>query len=265
MALSGKTEGKVAGATAPKTTGAPIPAPTPAKVGGDSARKDKMDAFKAAGHASIASMSEDQKAALGSGSGKLKFLHPLGDPQSSSTRTQNKESGIKTHVVVGYSYEVLEDIEVPTCKMTSATIGDILQAEKDEWRLAKKGEVINLTLLENGLLLSTNELSGRVTGGGMGVTLEPKASDSRLYMLPTMKKDKGSIKENMVLIGDNITGENGRTTYKCKDEYAEKFGILFTKKPVSRRGAASQETINNAIVNAQSFKAMWAAKGFGRE
>ena len=235
MALS-----KVAGATAeaPKTATAP-------QVGGaTTATKASSDheAFRAKGASLRQAKSAEEKAIEGSKSDKVVFIGCLGDPNKPQPRREGKED-VPSIVVVGYKFKALEDMMVPHAplKQNFKTLMDVEDMTEVP---VKAGEEFNLNVFETGALISRPEFAGRFTGEGNSVSITIKFSKSRTEPMPVLKRDgKGSIKETMFEVADmipNPSDPNGKGTPKVKDEYADKFGVLYTKRKAGKTGSTAK-------------------------
>lgn len=115
----------------------------------------------AAAQASAAPVDE----ALGSKSGTIEFIAPLGDPSKDDV-TQVGDQKIVTPTIVGYRFRALVDMEVPECGTDSDLKSNPMSFKNiDGKKAVKAGETFDLTRFETGLLLSPAEFNGRVTGG----------------------------------------------------------------------------------------------------
>lgn len=263
MAISDalKDNGKAAQATpAPAPATNPGPAPqAKAKAGGDA----KIEALKAKGAKIRQEMSEDQRAVEGSKSDKVEFLFPLGNPAKKQNRLENNVN-IPSYEVVGCKIKVLEDMVVPVAPL-KADWKELVDVEDYTEKPVHAGEEVSLTLAEAAIMLSQPEFSGRWTGGPVGVFLGAKSAKNRGAVLPTLNRiGKGSVKENMELVGEMVGGDGtakGGARCQLKAEYAEQFAPLFAKKTMSKTGAGTvKKTGENQANLAAAMRTMWSKK-----
>lgn len=258
MALSDKIAAAKKGEQAPAPTpaGTPAPAPTPAgKVG-----VSKTEAFKNKGAAIRAQMSDDQKAAEGSKSDKVAFVCALGDPSRKQARVENKTS-VPSYVVVGYKFRALEAMSVPKAPLKQG-MRSILDVEEATERQVAAGEEFHMNIVETAMLISKVEYAGRFTGEGTQVALSVKTSNDREEPLPILTKvGAGSIKENMELIADMVGGdgtEKNRGTAQVKEEYAETFGALYTRRSLQKKSAGAAKKAGEGQADiAAAFRAYY--------
>lgn len=241
-----------------KKTTAPQAPKAPAK-----GSNDKSAAFKESGAAQRAQMTEDQKAMEGSKSDKVAFVCALGDPNRKQARVENGNS-IPSYVVVGYQFKVLEDMTVPYAPI-KADFKSPLDVEAISERQVKAGEVVSLNIVETADFISRIEFAGRFTGEGTGVSLSAKVSNDRPEPLPILVKiGDGSIKENMVLIADMIganDAENIKGTPRIKEEFAEAFGVLYSKKSIGKKSTGANKKAGEGQADiAAAFRALYASK-----
>lgn len=241
------TEQKVATPTATATTG---------KTG----VANKTDAFKAKGATLRSQMSEDQKALEGSKSDKVAFVCALGDPNRKQARVEGKVSK-DSYTVVGYKFKALEDMTVPFAPLR-ADWKTPLDVEVPTEKQVKAGEVFHLNLVETARLISRIEYAGKFTGEGTTVALSVKSSKDRPEPLPILgKAGAGSIKENMELIAvmQGADGNGNKGTPVIKEEYAETFGNLYTKKKISKKSAGATKKAGEAQADiAAAFRDYYA-------
>lgn len=236
MALSKVTEGAVK--TAPATATAP-------SVGATAGKASSHEAFRAKGNSIRKAQSEEERALEGSKSDKVKFVACLGDPNKPQPRREGK-SDEPSFVVVGYQFTALEDMMIPSAplKQNFKTLMDVEDMTEVP---VKAGETFNLNIFETGVLISRPEYAGRFTGEGTAVSITIKFSKSRPEPMPVLKKDtKGSIKIGMVMVADMIPDPRDpemkeiKGTPKVKDEFAEKFGVLYTKRKAGKTGSSTK-------------------------
>lgn len=109
---------------------------------------------------------------LESMSDKIEFIASLGDPSNDDVTTKKQPDGteqkVVTPTIVGYQFKALEDMEIPDCGLTIGFKKDAMNYDPEKMqnkRMAKAGEIINLTPFETALLLSPPEFNGKVCGG----------------------------------------------------------------------------------------------------
>lgn len=223
-------------AKAPATVGAPVPASTGAKTG---AKKDSLNnKFRREGNAIRESEGFD-KTIEGSKSDKVAFVACLGDPSRPQPRKEGKED-IPSFVVVGYALKALEDMMVPKANL-KANFKSLMDVEEMTEVPVKEGETFYVNVFEAGVLIAKAVYAGKFTGEGESVSMSLKFSKDREEPLPVLKKDtKGSIKLNMIEIADMVANPNGgKEIPKIKDEFAEKYAVLYTKRSAGRRGSST--------------------------
>lgn len=235
-------------------------APAPAGSAGKG-NNTKTEAFKARGVALRAQMSDDQKAVEGSKSDKVAFVCALGDPSRKQARVENKTS-VPSYVVVGYKFKALEDMTVPKAPLKQG-MKTILDVEPAADRQVAAGEEFALNIVETAMLISRVEYAGRFSGEGTQVALSVKMAGDREDPLPILNKvGAGSIKENMELIADMVGGdgtEKNRGTAQVKDEYAETFGALYTRRSLTKKSAgAVKKTGEGQADIAAAFRAYYS-------
>lgn len=231
-AKKGKTPA-AAPAPAPAVQGA---APTVKKSKGTS---EKTDKFRATGAAERKMMTEDQKAIEGTKQDKVEFICALGNPSVRQGRREGNET-IPSHKVIGYKFKVLEDCMVPVAKIKE-NYTSYLDTEPITERPAKAGEIIAMNPVEMAQFISKIEYAGKFTGGAIGVGLSAKTSDDRQEPLPVLNRiGKGSVKENMELIGEVVGGDGtvkGGGHVVLKPEYEEMYGMMFRKNSLGKKGS----------------------------
>lgn len=240
--------------------------------------KDDAAKVKAAAEAAAPQIDD---AVLGSKSDKIQFMAPLGDPSRDDITTTEKDGKAVrtvTPTIVGYQFKVLEDMEVPECG-TGDDLKNNPMSFKDPngKRMAKAGEIINLTRFETGMLLSPPEFNARATGGdGIKVVCAyqvtgtrtktgavAKASESSKIPTVSLRALEGSVKDVAmvhVLDCETKTRENG-TTQKIRHikpgfEKWEPLCKSATRKPST--AAATPKTQRNS--GAETFLKIVASK-----
>jgi hypothetical protein len=229
----------------------------PVKANGSS----KTEAFKAAGAAERAKMSEDQKAIEGSKSDKVAFVCALGDPNRKQDRVESKNS-VPSFLVVGYRFKVLEDTTVPFAPY-KVGLKSFTDTEAPTERPVKAGEIVNLNLVETAMFISRLEYAGTFSGEGTTVTLSAKSAQDRPEPLPILnKKGDGSIKEGMDFIADMVgAGEGVKGNPVIKPEYKESFGAIYVKKSITKKSAGvAKKAGEGAMDIAAAFRQLYANK-----
>lgn len=258
MALKDKIEAAKNGQAGGAPGAAPAAAPTPGA--GGKGVNSKTEAFKAKGAALRAQMSDDQKATEGSKSDKVAFVCALGDPSRKQARVENKTS-VPSYVVVGYKFRALEDMTVPHAPLKQG-MRTILDVEEATEKQIPAGQEFHLNIVETAMLISRVEYAGRFSGEGVQVALSVKTSNDREEPLPILNKvGAGSIKENMELIADMVGGdgtEKNRGTAQVKDEYAETFGALYTRRSLQKKSAGATKKAGEGQADiAAAFRAYY--------
>lgn len=222
----------------------------------------KNDQFKASGAKARAQMTEDQKAIEGTKSDKVAFICALGDPNKKQSRKEGKMNK-DSNVVVGYKFKVLEDMEVPNAPL-KADFKNLIDVEPVTMVPVKAGQIVSLNLVETGMFITRVEFAGKFTGEGTEVNISAKHSQNRLEPLPALRNgaNSGSIKANMELIADMVgASETSKGTPKIKDEFAEKFSMLYTKRSAGRKTASGAKKEGESTKDiAAAFRALYAKK-----
>lgn len=222
----------------------------------------KNDQFKATGAAARAQMSEDQKAIEGTKSDKVAFICALGDPNKKQSRKEGKENK-DSNVVVGYKFKILEDMEVPNAPL-KADWKTLIDVEPATMVPVKAGQIVSLNLVETGMFICRTEFAGKFTGEGTEVNISAKHSQNRQEPLPALRNgaSSGSIKANMELIADMVgASDTNKGTPKIKDEFAEKFSMLYTKKSAGKKNAGGSRKEGESTKDiAAAFRALYAKK-----
>lgn len=232
---------------------------TTAKAEGSS----KNQVFTQKGASLRAQMTEDQKAIEGSKSDKVAFICTLGDPNKKQSRKEGKENK-PSFTVVGYKFKVLEDMEVPKAPL-KADFKSFIDVEPPTMVPVKAGTVVVLNLVETGMFISRTEFAGRFTGEGQEVSITAKHSQNRTEPLPVLRQSSGagSIKSNMELIADMVGATaTSKGTPKIKEEFAEVFGVLYTRKSAGKKstGGADRKEGEATKNVAAAFRALYAGK-----
>lgn len=205
--------------------------PATAQTGAKSNTEALHEKFKEQGHAIRESRSAEEKALEGSKSDKVTFIGCLGDPATGQFR-KSKGENVPSYKVVGYRFKALEDMQVPVAKL-KVGFKNPLDTEEITMRNVKANEEFDLNSFETGVLAAQIEYAGRFTGEGTNVSLTVKFSKDRPDPLPVLKALKGSVKENMIMVATNI-GDETKKQWKVKDEFADKFDVLYMKKSAGK-------------------------------
>lgn len=214
-------------------------ASAPTVADAKSQRRAAHDAFVSKGQSILASKSAEEKALEGTKSGTLAFIACLGNPAKSQPRRANGVD-VPSIEVVGYKLKALEDTKVPVANLKPNFKG-YMDVEEMTEIVVKAGQEFNVNLYEAGALLSRPEYAGEINGEGKGAKLSVTFSANRPEPLPILKKlggGSGSIKEVMLEVADMIPGADGEKAQpKVKDEFADKFGMLFSRARAKKTGA----------------------------
>lgn len=222
-----------------------------------------LEAFKASGAANRAQMTEDQKAVEGSKQDKIAFVAALGDPNRKQARVAGSVS-LPSNVVVGYKFKALEDVDVPVENL-KPNFKNLIDVEfSAETRHVKAGEEFHLNLVETADFISRLEYAGRFTGEGITVGISAKSSKDRPgEPLPILGKiGGGSIKEGMQFVADMVgVTEDSKGTPKIKPEYEDSFGVLYTKRSLSKKTAGAPKKSGEGQADiAAAFRALYAGR-----
>lgn len=232
MSLSNAINDKAAAPTTAPT------APKTAKKAGQDARHEQLVAN---GSAIREKMSDEEKQIEGSKSGTIAYVGALGDPNKPQARKQNSED-IPSFTVVGYAFKALEDTVIPVANLKSG-FKNFMDVEPMTEKTVKAGETFYLNIFETGTLISKPAYAGTFNGEGDEVFLTVKYAQNREEPLPVLKKaGKGSVKENMILIAEMVGADPAnkvKGTPKIKDEFAEKFSVLYEKRVAGKKGSSA--------------------------
>lgn len=222
---------------------------------------------------------------LGSKSGAIAFVAPLGDPSHPDVTSTTKPDGTvektTTPYIVGYRFKALEDIEVPDCGLAEDAKKNLMSydaSKVNNKRLVKAGETFDLTRFEMALLLAAPEYNARVNGEGKGFTVayQKNAVRSRKGTLgetsaatevPTasLKADSGSIKDYQII--EVLTCEvkkldNGVTRKERKIVAGfEKWEPLCIAQAPRTRSSSASTPKNRRNAGAEAFLQIVAKRG----
>jgi len=237
-----------------------------AKGTGAGAGKDKRhEKLVAKGQSLRTKMTEEEKQLEGSKSDKVVFIAALGDPNRPQFRKENKKD-IPSHLVVGYAFKALEDMEVPRADLQS-NFKSFMQVGPITKEKVKAGETFYLNVFETGALISETVYGGSFSGEGVTVNLAVKFSQNREEPLPILNKaGKGSVKENMILIADMVGADpakNIKGTPKIKEEFASKFSVIYEKRVGGKKGTSAGSRVTGETTKnlAKAFQAYINARG----
>lgn len=247
---------KMKSAGMPKPAGA-APAPAPA-VGGANAgaakrsgSKQKTEAFQNHGAQLRAQMSDDQKALEGNASAKVEFMSALGNPKKAQNRKEGGEYK-PSHQVVGYSFKLLEDMEVPKAPLTEDARDGLTVQKPPVMEAHKAGEIIYLNVMETTMFISRPEFAGTFTGNGKNVFISAVYAKDNTTPTPCLKRpsNEGSIKANLVMVAEQVGGgaDGKGGTWQCI-KGCEQFAPLFTHVGVKRGGAGSAKKSGESARN----------------
>ena len=232
---------------------APVDGQKPvAPTTGDKKQKSAaFEQFKNMGISAREKYTDEQKSIECSKSDTIQFVIALGHPGKPQKRVQGGQA-LASFQVVGYMFKALEDVSVPVAKQIEGA-KSVMDCEIVGSKEIKAGETFQLTLFETGCFISRIEYGGHFTGGGDEVILHATVSQTHEGRpLTVLKRPTSPIKDKMELIAEKVPGADGKSVYKCKPEYEEKFGYLFTKKKATR-------TLSGKKTEQESYKALAAA------
>lgn len=197
----------------------------------------------------LASLSEDQRAALGSKSGTLHFVHLLGLASRKATRRVSQNENKECSTPVGITLYSDEAIEVPVISVLKDKNTGIDASADIETRKVKAGEQFNVSYYEFMYLILRDEYAGflEANGDAHGAYFSPKLpafwSGSAKLPTPTVNFRQGSVKASMIDI-DEKTPDG----WKIKEDYVEKFGPLLKKNRPQRASGAKSSTPQPTVV-----------------
>lgn len=213
----------------------------PAKA---NASQKRSEVFKNQGVAARAALTDDQKAAEGSKSATITFKGCLGNPARPQSRVQKGES-VPSLTVVGYEFVSSEPITIDVLPIKEGfkSLSDV-DYENASTKQVAAGEVFALNAMETAALISRSEYAGKFSGDGKDVTLSAKFANDRPDPLPILKTSEGSIKDVMNPVADMVEGKP-----VVKEQYAEKFAVLFARKKATKTGATKVAQAGEAEKN----------------
>ena len=204
----------------------------------------RSEIFKNQGVAAREVLTEDQKAAEVSKSATITFKGCLGNPARPQSRVQ-KGTSVPSLTVVGYEFVSSEPITVDVLPIKEGfkSLADV-DYENAGTQQIKAGEVFALNAMETAALISRSEYAGKFSGDGKEVTLSAKFSNDRPDPLPILKTATGSVKDVMTPVADMV--ENKPVV---KEQYAEKFSVLFARKKATKTGGTKTSQSGEAEKN----------------
>ena len=239
MALTNKAN------TVAPTAGAVAPAGVNAKGKKTKANEDIL----AQGSEILASLSEEQREALGAKSGTLHFVQLLGLASKKSSRRVSATESKDCSTPVGITLVSDEAIEVPVIDVLKDKNTGIDPATDISYRSVAAGEQFDVTYYEFMYLILRDEYAGFLEANGdeKGAYFSPKLpafwkGDAKLPT-PTVNFKTGSVKSTMIDIDEK--GPNG---WVVKPQYAEKFGALMKKSTPQRAAGNKSATPAPTIV-----------------
>ncbi len=160
-------------------------------------------------------------------SDKLEFVCCLMDPAKKLVRTEGGKA-MPTCAIVGYKFKLLQDMQIPfePYKKNAKYFYDTMPVI---WKDYKAGDIVQVTVMGMGRLLSQPEFDGEVSGGDIKYYLSSYRSKNQPMARPTLKKvDKtGSIKNSAEFVASALTQSASRSRYVVKPEFEEQFGGLY--------------------------------------
>lgn len=220
------------------------------------ASQKRSEVFKSQGVAARASLTDDQKAAEGSKSATITFKGCLGNPARPQSRVQ-KGASVPSLTVVGYEFVSSEPITVDVLPIKEGfkSLSDV-DYENASTKQIAAGEVFALNAVETASLISKEEYAGKFCGDGKEVTLSVKFANDRPDPLPILKTAEGSIKDVMTPVADMVEGKP-----VVKEQYAEKFAVLFARRKATKTGATKVAQAGEAEKNiAAAFRQFLESK-----
>lgn len=234
-----------------KVTGATPAANAPAAAGTASKGKktEANEVILAQGNEILASMSEEQRAALGSKSHTLHFVRLLGLASKKSSRRVSATESKDCSTPVGITLVSDEAIQVPVIDVLKNKDTGIDYETDVTYREVAAGQEFDVTYYEFMYLILRDEYAGFCSNGedARGVYFSPKLpafwkGEAKLPT-PTVNFKVGSVKASMIDIDEK--GPNG---WVIKPQYAEKFGPLMKKSTPQRASGAKSTTPAPTVV-----------------
>jgi hypothetical protein len=211
-------------------------------------RTKANDEIIAKGTEILASLSEEQRQALGAKSGSLHFVQLLGLASKKSSRRVSPTESKDCSTPVGITLFSDEDIEVPVINVEKNKNTGI-EPTDIALKAVKAGEQFDVTYYEFMYLILRDEYAGfcEANGDARGAYFSPKLpafwkGEAKLPT-PTVNFKSGSVKSSMIDIDEK--GPNG---WVIKPQYAEKFGALMTKRTPQRAAGNKSSTPAPTVV-----------------
>lgn len=232
-------------------------------------------------------------AVLGSLSDKWAFVASVEDKTKPDTNViKDKKTGTEKEVTtgkfIGYIFKALADgLSYPHMKIDYDFFNKPFKVQDVEWKTAKKGEKVFLTTAETIGLMSTPEINGFITGGGISIQaaygkpskatgadadavlpikghIIPANGTESLKVLPIQTAVTGTKVE-----GTGVIGKDGKLSFQKTDRKIEKgFERLLPaleakprKVAAGSAGASAAQTYTTQRnKNAQAFAAAFNAR-----
>lgn len=211
-------------------------------------RTKANDDIIAKGTEILASLSEEQRNALGAKSGSLHFVQLLGLASKKSSRRVSATESKDCSTPVGITLVSDEAIEVPVIDVTKNKMTGI-EPEDISYKTVQAGEQFDVTYYEFMYLILRDEYAGfcEANGDARGAYFSPKLpafwKGQAKLPTPTLNFKNGSVKSTMLDIDEK--GPNG---WVIKPQYAEKFGALMTKRTPQRAAGTKASTPAPTVV-----------------
>lgn len=237
---------------------APAAPTTQGNIAASAPNSQKTAALKAQGASIREQASKDEKDAEGQRTGEIEFVSCLGDPAAKRKimgpvdEATGKATTLPTHLVVGYQFKALADIDVPVKPLKGKNLYEV---EAQGTKHVSAGEVFSLNIMETAELISRVEYAGWFTGGDKKVFLSVVfgKSDDKPHPVLKMADGNGSIKSNMTMIA-NMVGDKP----ELKEEFKPTFEKYYIPKGrVSKPGAKTRVAGEDAKNLAAAFRTMF--------
>lgn len=231
---------------------------TQGNITGAAPTSQKTAALKSQGAAIREKASDDEKAIEGTKASEIEFVSCLGDPAAKRKimgpvdEATGKATTLPTHLVVGYQFKALADIDVPVKPLKGKNLYEV---EAQGTKHVAAGTVFALNIMETAELISRVEYAGWFTGGDKKVFLSVVfgKSDDKPHPVLKMADGNGSIKSNMTMIADMVGDKP-----ELKPEFKEAFEKYYQKKiRVAKPGAKTRVAGEDAKNLAAAFRTMY--------
>lgn len=230
---------------------------TQGNIGNVAPTSQKTAALKAQGASIREKATADEKAIEGSKSGDIEFVSCLGDPAAKRKimgpvdEATGKATTLPTHLVVGYQFKALADIDVPVKPLKGKNLYEV---EAQGTKHVATGTVFALNIMETAELISRVEYAGWFTGGDKKVFLSVVfgKSDDKPHPVLKMADGNGSIKSNMTMISDIVDGKP-----VLKAEFQESYANYYKKHSRVARTGKTRVAGEDAKNLAAAFRTMF--------